>query len=317
LGYRHAWLNFYQLKAMRRQTSKSKACDKFQLVADNLLALMEQGTVPWRKPWSVIPTCNAITGHRYGGLNPLLAQVDVLARGYQYPLFAGFKQAQDQGWKLRKGSKATWLRWGGTIRKEEADPVTGEMEEKFFTAIKWLQVFNLDCFDDSESSNPITDVIDKYRGPENPDPRIDEAEWLIFSQDANIQHGGSKACYQPDRDQIHLPHFKDFSSAELYYSTAIHELIHWTGHENRLGRDIRNKFGSGDYAFEEMIAELGASFVCNELGITPELEHHASYIEEWLELIGTDNKAFFKATTLAQKAANLLLDNAAVDLEAA
>lgn len=302
---------------MRTKSSKSKACDKFQLVADNLLALMEQGTVPWRKPWSVVPTCNAITGHRYGGLNPLLAQVDVMAREYQYPLFAGFKQAQDQGWKLRKGSKATWLRWGGTIKKEEEDPVTGEMEEKFFTAIRWLQVFNLDCFDDSESDNKIVDMIDRYRGPENPDPRIDEAEWLIFSQDADIQHGGSKACYQPSCDQIHLPRFEDFSSAELYYSTAIHELIHWTGHESRLGRDILNKFGNGDYAFEEMIAELGASFVCNELGITPELEHHASYIEEWLELIGTDNKAFFKATTLAQKAANLLLDNAAVDLEAA
>jgi antirestriction protein ArdC len=317
LGYRHAWLKRIQISAMRQQNPKSQACDKFQLVADNLLALMEQGTVPWRQPWSLVPTCNAITGHQYGGLNPLLAQVDVIAKGYQYPLFAGFKQGQEKGWKLRKGSKATWLRWGGTIRKEEEDPVTGEREEKFFTAIKWLQVFNLDCFDDSESSHPIADVIDKYRSPENPDPRIDEAEWLIFSQDADIQHGGSKAYYQLSKDQIHLPHFEDFSSAELYYSTAIHELVHWTGQESRLGRDLRNKFASEDYAFEEMVAELGASFVCNELGITPALEHHASYLEEWLELIGTDNKAFFKATTLAQKAANWLLDNAAVDLEAA
>ncbi|NEQ48252.1 MAG: ArdC family protein [Leptolyngbya sp. SIOISBB] len=70
---------------MRKQTSKSKAADKFQLVADNLLALMEQGTVPWRKPWNVVPTCNAITGHRYEGLNPLLAQIDVMAKGYTYP----------------------------------------------------------------------------------------------------------------------------------------------------------------------------------------------------------------------------------------
>ncbi|MDY7023480.1 MAG: ArdC family protein, partial [Cyanobacteriota bacterium] len=99
---------------MRKQTAKSKACDKFQIVADNLLALMQSGTIPWRKPWSTVPTCNAVTGHQYEGLNPLLAQVDVLAHGYQYPLFAGFKQAQEKGWKLRKGSKATWLRWGGT-----------------------------------------------------------------------------------------------------------------------------------------------------------------------------------------------------------
>ena len=302
---------------MRKQTAKSKACDKFQIVADNLLALMQSGTIPWRKPWSTVPTCNAVTGHQYEGLNPLLAQVDILAHGYQYPLFAGFKQAQEKGWKLRKGSKATWLRWGGTVRKEEEDPVTGETEEKFFTTIKWLQVFNLDCFDDSESSHPISEVIDRYRGPENPDPRIDDAEWLIFSQDADIQHGGSKACYSPSRDQIRLPRFADFSSAELYYSTAIHELIHRTGHESRLNRDIRNKFGTSEYAFEEMVAELGASFICNELDITPALEHHASYLEDWMELIGTDNKAFFRATTLAQKAANLLLENAAVDLEVA
>ena len=296
---------------------KSKRIDKFQLVADNLLSLMASGNIPWRKPWSVVPTCNAITEHQYGGINPLLAQVDVMAKGYQYPLFAGFKQAQEKGWKLQKGSKATWLRWGGVVRKEKEDPVTGEVEEEVFTAVKWLQVFNLDCFDDSESEHPIAEVIDRYRGPENPDARIDEAEWLIFAQDADIQHGGSKAAYSPSRDQIRIPHFEAFSSAELYYSTAIHELIHRTGHESRLNRDIRNQFGTSEYAFEEMVAELGASFVCNELGITPALEHHASYIEDWMELIGTDNKAFFKATTLAQKAANLLLNNATVDLEAA
>lgn len=302
---------------MRSPKSRSKTCDKFQLVADKLLALMEQGTVPWRKPWHVVPCANAISGHEYRGLNPLLAQIDVMANEYSTSLFAGFAQAKERGWNLRKGSKATWLRWGGVISKEEDDALTGERVEKYFTTVRWLQVFNLDCLDDSESSHPIADVIDKYRGPENPDPRIEEAEWLIFSQEADIHQGGSKACYQPSCDQIHLPRFEDFSRAELYYSTAIHELIHWTGHPSRLNRDIQNRFGTSDYAFEEMVAELGASFVCHELGITPALEHHASYIDEWMSLIGTDNKAFFRATTLGQKAASLLLDNAAVELETA
>ncbi|NEQ48251.1 MAG: hypothetical protein F6K00_33840 [Leptolyngbya sp. SIOISBB] len=185
------------------------------------------------------------------------------------------------------------MRWGGTIRKEQEDPITGETEEKFFNSFRWIKGFSLDCFDDSESDNKIADVIDKYRGPENLDPRIDDAEWLISSQDADIQHGGNKACYSPSRDQIRLPRFEDFSSAELYYSTAIHELIHRTGYESRLNRDIRNKFGTPEYAFEELVAELGTAFVCNELGLMPELEHHASYIEDWMALIGSDTKAFF------------------------
>lgn len=304
---------------MTKRTSKSKpkACDKFQLIADKLLVLMASGTLPWRKPWSTTPYANAITGHRYQGLNPLLCQVDVMANDYSTTLFAGFAQAKEHGWQLRKGSKATWLRWGGTIRKEEEDALTGELTEKFFTSVKWLQVFNLDCFDDSEADTKIADVTARFKGPENPDPRIDDAEGLIEAQDAEIRFGGNRAFYNPSRDCIRLPNFADFSSAELYYSTAIHELAHWTGHESRLNRNLKGSFGSEDYAFEELVAELGAAFVCNELGLTPALEHHASYLEHWASLIEQDNKAFFRATTLAQKAANLLLANADVELEAA
>jgi len=302
---------------MRKPKQKSNACDKFQLIADKLLQLMEKGTVPWRKPWHVAPCCNAVTGHEYRGMNPLLAQIDAMANGYTTTLFAGFQQAKEKGWKLRKGSKATWLRWGGTIRKEEEDALTGEVEEKFFTTVKWLQVFNLDCFDDETSNTKIVDVIERYRGPHNPDPRIEDAEWLISAQPVNIQHGGGKACYVPSSDQIRLPQFADFSSAELYYSTAIHELVHWTGHQSRLNRDIQNRFGTKDYAFEEMVAELGASFICHEISMTPALEHHASYLDGWMSVIRADNTAFFRATTLAQKAATLLLSNAGMNLEAA
>ncbi|MEM9008022.1 MAG: zincin-like metallopeptidase domain-containing protein [Cyanobacteria bacterium P01_F01_bin.86] len=294
-----------------------KACDKFQLIAHKLLQLMEQGTLPWRRPWHVTPCANALTQHRYQGLNPLLAQIDVMSSDYDTTLFAGFSQAKAKGWKLRKGSKATWLRWGGVVSKEEEDALTGEVKAKFFTTVKWLQVFNLDCFDDSEADLKLADVIAKFQGPQNPDPRIDEAETLIAAQEADIHHGSGKACYVPSKDQIHLPHFEAFSSAELYYSTAIHELTHWTGHRSRLDRKLQNRFGSSAYAFEELVAELGAAFVCNELGTTPALEHHASYLEGWISIIKSDHKAFFKAISLAQKAATLLLENAKVDLEAA
>jgi antirestriction protein ArdC len=300
---------------MRKSSSKPKsskeACDKFQLLADKLLSLITSGTLPWRKPWHSISYCNAISGHQYQGLNPLLAQIDVLANNYTTPLFAGFSQASEKGWKVRKGSKATWLRWSGTICKEEED-ATGEVTETLIRSIKWLQVFNLDCFDDSEADTKIADIVARVKGQENTTPRIEEAERLISAQKATVTFGGNQACYVPRQDEIKMPHYGDFSSPEMYYAVHIHELVHWTAHESRLNRPIQNRFGSNAYAFEELVAELGAAFVCGELGITPSLEHHASYLEGWISVLRADNRAFFKATALAQKAANLLLENAGV-----
>ncbi|MGF1524203.1 MAG: zincin-like metallopeptidase domain-containing protein [Leptolyngbyaceae cyanobacterium] len=293
-----------------------KACDKFQLIANKLLHLMESGTLPWRKPWHCIPSGNAITGHEYSGMNPLLAQIDVMASNYSTTLFAGISQAKERNWQVKKGSKATWLRHGCTICKEEEDTLTGAISKQVFPSVRWLQVFNLDCFDDSEAETKVADVIAKFQGPENTDPRIDQAEAFIASQNATIQHGGNRACYNAETDRIQLPAFKDFSSAELYYSTALHELAHWTGHSSRLDRKLQNRFGSRAYAFEELVAELGAAFVCNELALTPALEHHASYLEGWMSIIKRDHKAFFKAISLAQKAATLLLEKAEVVIDA-
>lgn len=302
---------------MRKSKSNQPAIDKFQLIADKLLSLMESGTLPWRKPWTATPYANAVTGHEYRGMNPLLAQIDMLASGYSTTLFAGFGQAKEKGWKLRKGSKATWLRWGGVIRKEEEDTITGNVEEKVFRTVKWLQVFNLDCFDDSEVDTKIADVIARFTGPENTAPRINEVERLIDAQEAVVKFGGNKACYSPSQDEIRMPQYASFSTPELYYATFIHELVHRTGHSSRLNRPIQNRFGSEAYAFEELVAELGAAFVCSEVGLTPALEHHASYLENWRSIIKSDNKAFFKAVTLAQHAASLLLDNVELELAAA
>lgn len=289
--------------------AKKQAADKFQLVADKLLVLMESGTLPWHKPWSTVPYANALSGHEYQGMNPLLAQVDVMSSGYTTTLFAGISQAKSKGWTIRKGSKATWLRWGGLVCKQ-TESVDGEMEEKYFRSFKWLKVFNLDCFDDSSASLKITDVQSRYQGIENTEPRIDEAERLISAQQSNIQFGGNRACYSSSSDRIQLPAYQAFSSALYYYATAIHEHIHWTGHSSRLNRDLNNKFGSKAYAFEELVAELGAAFVCNELNIVPQLEHHASYLEHWISILKDDNRAFFKASALARDAASMLLDNA-------
>ncbi|MEO0405943.1 MAG: ArdC-like ssDNA-binding domain-containing protein [Cyanobacteria bacterium P01_A01_bin.135] len=194
------------------KSSKKKACDKFQLLADKLLKLMESGTLAWRKPWSTTLYANAISGHEYQGFNPLLAQIDVMANGYSTTLFAGFAQAKQKGWTIRRGAKATWLRWGGTVRKEEEDE-NGEVAETFFRTFKWLQVFNLDCFDDSEAETKIADLVARFKGPENQEPRIEEAEQLIGAQNAVIHFGGNKASYSPQKDCIYIPRYEDFSAS--------------------------------------------------------------------------------------------------------
>jgi len=291
--------------------AKTQPLDKFQLITDKLIDLIEQGVKPWEKPWHSAGYGNAITGHQYRGTNPLLAAIDCLSNGYESPLFLGFSQAQAHGWKIRKGCKATWILWGGTTSKETTDEQTGETTKQFYRAFKWLNVYNLDCIDDSEADNKKADVIKVAKlGGGNTAPRIADPEALIAAQNAEVKFGGDYACYSSSLDKIQMPKYEDFTGAEPYYATLIHELIHRTGHPSRLDRKLGNKFGSQAYAFEELIAEVGAAFVCNELGITCEIENHASYLEGWLKVLKSDNQAFMKAVSAAQKAASLLIENA-------
>jgi len=294
-----------------RKSSKKQPIDKFQLVTDKLIELIEDGVKPWEKPWHSTGYGNAITGHQYRGMNPLLAAIDCLVNGYKSPLFMGFAQAQAHGWKIRKGCKATWIVWGGTACKETTDEQTGETVKRFYRSFKWLNVYNLDCIDDTETDLKKSDVIKFEKlGGGNVEPRITDAEALITAQRADVQFGGDRACYSSALDKIQMPKYEDFTAAEPYYATFIHELIHRTGHPSRLDRKLGNKFGSQAYAFEELIAELGAAFVCNELGMSGELENHASYLDDWLKVLKSDKKAFMDAASSAQKAANLLLENA-------
>ena len=168
----------------------------------------------------------------------------------------------------------------------------------------------LDCFDDKDAPEKIADIIERYRGVPNTAPRLDDAEQLIAAQEATVVFGGNRACYVPKLDQINMPPFESFSNAESYYATFIHELSHRTGHTSRLGRDLTSKKGTPGYAFEELIADMSAAFVCSILGIQPNLEHHASYLNEWMGVIADDKQAFFRASYQAQVAANLLLENA-------
>lgn len=310
-------MKFIHLFIIMAKKAKKKSIDKYQLVADQLLSLLKEGTKPWTRGWATTPYCNALTGHRYSGLNPVLAETSLMTYGYSTTLFVGYGQAKDLGLQIIKGSKATWLRVGGVGEKEETDSNTGETRKKSYRFGTWVKVFNLDCFTDEDADVQIAELIARYQGEPNTAPRIVDAEALIEAQQAEIVIGGNRACYAPKLDQIHMPPYESFRSAESYYATLIHELGHRTGHQSRLARDLSGGKGSDEYAFEELVAELTAAFVCSVLNIEPALENHASYLASWMKLIKADNKVFFRAYGQAQAAADLLLETAGMQLETA
>ena len=134
-----------------------------------------------------------------------------------------------------------------------------------------------------------------------------QADVVLDHSGARIQHGGSKAYYQPGIDTIQLPPRAAFATAAKYYATALHELAHWTGHPSRCNRQLGQRFGEDAYAAEELIAEMGSAFLCAHCRIDGQLQHSASYLSSWLRVLRADKRAIFVASTKAQQAADYVL----------
>ena len=278
----------------------SSVDDKFQAISDKVVKLLESGVKPWARPW-ISPKGggafkNIFSEGGYSGCNPMICAIDVMIFNYSSPLFVGFNQAKEKGWSVRKGSKATNIMWGGSYVVEDE-----EGKESRRSAFKWLPVFNIDTIDDSGSDVKISDFLPDPGAVPAP-PVIEDLEQILSASGASIKYGGSEAFYCPSLDSIQLPDRSSFLDSIGFYSTAVHELSHWTGHKDRLNRD------KSSYAFEELVAEMGSAMVLSDRGFEQRLEQHASYIEGWLSRIKSDPRALFKAMGLASKAANYLLD---------
>ena len=198
-----------------------------------------------------------------------------------------YKQAQSVGAQVRKGSVGVPVIYFSPL--EVTDKVTDEVKK--IPMLKHYTVFNADQIDGLELPAPAqrTEI-----------EAIESCEAFIKRQRAVIKFGGDRAFYTPSLDYIQLPERNQFKSTGDYYATALHELSHWTGHESRLNRDFKNKFGSEAYAFEELVAELGSAMLCAHNKIDGQLQH-ASYIENWLQVLKSDPKNILKASALAQK----------------
>lgn len=260
---------------------------------------LEAGVKPWHCPWARSTIggfpVNFSTKKAYNGINILLMWMEGTEKGYKTPYWLTFKQAKQLGGTVRKGEKSTPAIFYKTREVENQD---GEREE--IPVINLFRVFNLDQIDGIEK--PVADEL-----PGGFDP-IQTAEDFIGNTGAVIQEHGEAAFYQPSSDTITMPERERFASAADYYATALHELTHWTGHKSRCARDMGRGKGKAGYAFEELVAELGAAFTMASLSIEGEVQHE-SYIASWLEALKNDKKFIFKAASQASKAAAYLADS--------
>ena len=282
--------------------------DHYQEVTDRIIAALEAGTPPWRKPWDpdkargpAMPR-NATTGQRYRGINVLTLGMSTLAFSSGDPRWATYKQSEERGWQVRKGERGTTGFFFKRLEvHDDGKPDSDEDAVRRIPLLRAFSLFHASQIDGIPDFIPPTIEEAPWRAPE-------AAETILANSGAVVRFGGELAFYSPATDHIQLPPHGAFATASGFCGTLIHEMSHWTGAEARLNRDLRNRFGSHDYAREELRAEIGQMMVCAELGIADcDFSNNAAYVASWLEKLRSDRKEIFRAAADAQRIADYLL----------
>ena len=297
-----------------REAHPSAGGDLYQIVTDKIIALIEQGIARDGKPqWlgqggAAGMPYNYSTGKQYSGVNVLMLWIEADTCRLGSSAWLTFKQARVLGGNVRKGEKGAHIVYFEPLKREEINRTTGEKSEKIIPMLRQYVVFNMDQI---EGITPVAAQAGGFVG-------IEAAEAVLTHSAAPIIEGGTKAYYSPNHDEIHLPDRVRFDRSETFYAIALHELTHSTGHKSRLARDFSKRFGDEAYAFEELVAELGAAFACADLGLIPTtMDDHASYIEHWLRVLKQDKRAIFTAASQASKAHDYIVNFAAREERAA
>jgi antirestriction protein ArdC len=283
--------------------------DVYSRITNKIVADLEQGVRPWMKPWSADHAAGKITrplrhnGIPYKGINVIMLWSASVTKGYACPLWLTFKQAIELGGHVKKGESGELVVYANTITRTETDD-KGEETEREIPFMKGYTVFNAEQCEDLPAHYTA-----KADPPAlTPVQRIERADRFFTATGADIRFGGTRAYYAEGPDYVQMPPFETFRDAESFAATMAHELCHWTKHEKRLARDMgRVRYGDEGYAKEELVAELGAAFLCADLEITPEVrEDHAAYIASWLKALRDDKRLIFTAAAHAQRAADYL-----------
>ncbi|WP_129791752.1 ArdC family protein [Sphingosinicella sp. CPCC 101087] len=279
----------------------------YSQITARIIAELEAGGVPWVQPWdSVRCGCsmprNAVTGRGYSGINVLILWAAGIEGGYSSHRWLTYRQAQTAGGSVRKGEKGTSVCYADrfTPKDEEERANSEEREARQIAFLKRFTVFNVD------QCEGLPEKLTKVPAPRGEREAIPDADALIAATGADLRIGGDSAFYARLGDFIQVPPPEAYFEPINWYRTALHELGHWTGHPSRLARDMSGSFGTSPYAREELVAELACAFVCASLSIHPTVRH-TDYIGAWLKVLKEDERAIFRAASLASKAADYLL----------
>lgn len=296
--------------------------DVYEEVTNQIIAALEEGVKPWECPWhrdtASLPLRS--NGEAYRGINNLLLTLKSWKNSYRNPVWLTFKQAKDLGGMVRKGEKSSVVVKYGTFETEKEAPEVDEAQTQTRGFLKSYRVFNVQQIDGLEEKFPTPDESEPLQTRPISELSLIAANMIENSKVAYAE-GGDRACYIPSFDKVQMPELHKFESAERFYSTLFHELVHSTGHEKRCDRSKDkkgSKFGNATYAREELVAEIGAAFLGSHLGFEPgHIEDSAAYVASWLEVLRNDKRAIVRAAAAAQRAADYLLEQAEDSAKAA
>jgi len=247
-------------------------------------------------------------GRAYRGLNALWLPLAAAAQGWDSGIWATYRGWQRHDAQVRRGEKGVAvLLWKKLApRADDAADQDDEGKSRGRLVARTFTVFA------AEQADGTADLIAARQRLDRDSPeRIDDAEAFFAAVGANVRTGGNIACYEPKTDTIRLPHLEQFDQAAHFYATQAHEHIHWTGHADRLARDLSGRFGSDAYAAEELVAELGAAMWSATAGISAATrQDHAAYLAHWLRILRSDARALVTVASKAQQAADFLIEKA-------
>lgn len=293
---------------------KSKKPTPEEKLVEELITLMESGKQPWRKEWDCTnggKQQNILSHHIYTGQNPALLAFYQMARGYPLPLWAGGGQIKSKGWKIRKGSKACYICVPSKYQIEVENTFGEKIKESRTGGFYFSPIFNVKDIEGEDKD----EIIARHQGEaEQPRPepeRMENCEKVFAEyhrrETLETQWAGERACYSPSLDIVTMPERKKFHSAHALYSTWAHELAHSTGHSKRLKRDLTGMYGLDKYAKEELIAELAAYLISDELQINSDEKNHANYLQSWIKCLRKDPSILKDSLRQANAAKNYIL----------
>lgn len=296
-------------------------------MANTFIAALKEEQIPWKKQWrSAERPRNAVSDYSYKGINNIWLSYMAEKNGYQDPRWCTYKQAQDQGWNVRKGEKGCKVEFWSLYDTQDKRKVTQEeakklqkqlTEEEFLERVKPVSsvytVFNAEQIDGIPE-------LDKVKIPFSAEELISQRDILLKNMGVDFHEGGDRAFYRPADDSITLPFAESFQDAYSYMATLLHEAGHATGHESRLDRPIRNTFGSPEYAGEELRAEIASAFTGQALGVDTmsreHLDNHKAYIQSWIKILENNPGELYAAIRDAEKISDYLMEKGEFDLGA-